>query len=132
MIQALNSSLVIFFYRRVRHVHPTILGGHVDHVIATLGTWLSLVKEGGPIGPGTLWPIFISGCEATTPAQRSAISDIVDKAGTKSGVVPFRTAKEIMSKLWKLQDEQKAANLGDALPTWIDVLKEQRICPMFC
>lgn len=132
MVQALNSALVIFFYRRVRQVHPAILGGHVDHVIATLEAWLSLIKDGSPVGPGTLWPIFIAGCEATTISQRDAILYIVDQAGTKSGLQPFRTAKDIMSEVWRRQDEQQAANLGDPLPTWMDVLKMQKLWPMFC
>ncbi|CAG8905548.1 unnamed protein product [Penicillium egyptiacum] len=132
MVQALNSSLVIFFYRRVRQVHPGILSGHVDHVIAALRIWLSFVKEGYPVGLGTLWPMFISGCEATTQAQRSAILDIVDQAGAKSRFEPFQTAKDIMSKQWKLQDEQQASNLGNRLSTWVDILREQKIWPMFC
>ncbi|CAG8232401.1 unnamed protein product [Penicillium nalgiovense] len=132
MVQALNSSLVIFFYRRVKQVHPAILSGYVDHVISTLRIWLSFVKEGCPVGLGTLWPIFISGCEATTQAQRSEILDIVDQAGVKSGLMPFRTAKDIMSKQWRLQDEQQAFNLGSHLPTWVDILREQKIWPIFC
>lgn len=132
MVQALNSSLVIFFYRRVKQVHPAILGGHVDHVISTLQIWLAFVKEGCPVGLGTLWPIFISGCEATTQIQRSAILDIVDQAGAKSGLMPFRTAKDIMSKQWRLQDEQQVSNLGGHLPTWVDILRDQKIWPIFC
>lgn len=132
MVQALNSALVIFFYRRVRQVHPGILGGQVDHVIATLRSWLLLVRNGSPIGPGTLWPMFIAGCEATTKPQRDAILDIVDQAGTQSGLSPFKTARDIMSDVWRRQDEQQVDNIGDPLPTWMDVLKERGLLLMFC
>ena len=132
MVQALNSALVIFFYRRVRQLHPAILGGHVDHVITTLKAWLSLVRDGSPVGPGTLWPMFIAGCEAATKPQRDAILDIVDQAGNKNGLLPFRIAKDIMSEVWRIQDKQQVVHHGDTLPTWMDVLKKQKVWPMFC
>ncbi|KAJ5354472.1 hypothetical protein N7541_005516 [Penicillium brevicompactum] len=132
MVQALNTALVIFFYRRVRQVHPAVLSGYVDHIITTFREWLALVRDGSPVGPGALWPIFIAGCEATTKPQRDAILDIVDQAGIKSGFAPFKIAKDIMAEVWRTRDQQQAVNIGDPLPSWIDVLKAQRIWPMFC
>jgi arginine metabolism regulation protein II len=58
--------------------------------------------------------------------------DIVDQAGAKSGLMPFRTAKDIMSKQWRLQDEQQVSSLGGHLPTWVDILRDQKIWPIFC
>ncbi|CAG8396105.1 unnamed protein product [Penicillium salamii] len=132
MVQALNSALVIFFYRRVRRVHPAILSGYVDHIITTFRDWLVLVKDGSPIGPGTLWPIFMAGCEATTKLQRDAILEIVGQAGAKSGFLPFKIAEDIMSEVWLVQDQQQLANISDPLPTWVDFLKKRKIWPMFC
>lgn len=36
MLRALNSALVVFFYRRIRGVHPWILQVHVNDVIEAL------------------------------------------------------------------------------------------------
>jgi arginine metabolism regulation protein II len=76
--------------------------------------------------------MFIAGCEATTKPQRDAILDIVDQAGTQSGLLPFKTARDIMSDVWRRQDEQQVDNIGDPLPTWMDVLKERGLLLMFC
>ncbi|PYH96501.1 hypothetical protein BO71DRAFT_481946 [Aspergillus ellipticus CBS 707.79] len=61
ILHALNSALVIFFYRRIRQVHPIILEGQVDRVISKLGELDAALTEASHSGPGTAWPLFIAG-----------------------------------------------------------------------
>ena len=81
MVQALNSALGTLTYKRVRQVHPAILGGHVDHIITTFKDGLSNVRDEGLVVSGTLWPMSTAGCEAAIKPQGDAILEIVDQAG---------------------------------------------------
>lgn len=132
VLQAFNSALLIFFYRRVRQIHPAILQNEVEHVIVALSAFHSGLSEKDPLGPGTLWPIFVAGCEATTSAQRESIIQLLEKAKLKSGLAPFKIAENMIFEVWGRQDAQLAANRREPLPTWIDVSKDQGIWPMFC
>ncbi|KAJ5408749.1 hypothetical protein N7509_002632 [Penicillium cosmopolitanum] len=132
MLEALNSALVIFFYRRIREAHPAVLQGHVDSVIYALEECKASLLEDGPTGPGTAWPAFIAGCEALTTSRRNAIMQWLNDASSTCGYASFATARDIMVKSWQRQDEHLAANRGDSMPSWIDIVKEEQIWPLFC
>lgn len=130
MLRALNSALVIFFYRRIRQVHPAVLQGYVDSVITALDDFDTALAQCQHPGPGTAWPAFMAGCEAMTAARREAIMAWVRKGSAQSGFTAFTRAMEIMVEVWKRQDEHAAR--GDMIPTWVDVVKEWQLWPIFC
>ncbi|KAL3496341.1 fungal-specific transcription factor domain-containing protein [Aspergillus germanicus] len=132
MLRALNSALVIFFYRRIRRVHPAIMAAHVDSAIDALAQFSLSLPPGNSTGPGAAWPAFIAGCEALTPARRESIMVWLDNAISTCGPAGFRTAREIMIELWARQDEHLQTNRGEPMPTWIDLVREKQIWPLFC
>lgn len=132
MLRALNAALVILFYRRIRHVHPSILEGQVDKVIIALRSFDAALSANDSTGPGTIWPAFMAGCEAISPIQRDSILQLVERGEKRCGFVPFKTAKEIMAQLWRRQDDHLANNLTESLPTWIDIVRESQVWPTFC
>ncbi|KAJ6031311.1 transcriptional regulator family: Fungal Specific TF [Penicillium herquei] len=131
MLEALNEALMIFFYRRIREVHPAVLQGHVDNVINALLS-SSISSQDGHTGPGTAWPVFIAGCEALTPTRREAILRWLDTASSSCGFTTFATARDIMLKVWDKQDEHLRANRGDQMLSWIELAKEEQTWPLFC
>lgn len=132
MLQALNEALVIFFYRRVRKIHPVALEGHVDNVISALNRFSEVLPHDDPAVPGTAWPAFIAGCEAITSVKQESITKWLDNAESVSGFTVFRTAKSIMFKLWSRQAEHLRTNRGDSIPTWVDVAKQGQVWPLLC
>lgn len=132
MLQALGAALLIFFYRRIRNVHPAVLQGHVDSVVSALSEFNTVLPQGDPAGPGTAWPAFIAGCEAITTTRRESITKWLDNAESMSGFTAFKTAKNIMFELWRKQDEHLRKNSGDPIPTWMDVVKQHQLWPLFC
>lgn len=132
MLEALNGALLIFFYRRVREAHPAVLQGHVDSVIMALEACRASMDQSNPTGPGTAWPAFIAGCEAVTSARREAFIRWLDNASSMSGFKSYATARDIMTQVWRKQDDHLAAFGGDRMPSWIDVAKENKIWPLFC
>lgn len=132
MLEALNNALVIFFYRRVRKVHPAVIQCQVDNVITALEQSRASMPERDPTGPGTAWPAFIAGCEAITSARREAYIRWLDNASSISGFSSFATARGIMIKVWRRQDEHLATNRGDAMPCWIEIAIEDSTWPLLC
>lgn len=129
ILQALNAALVILFYRRVRRVHPVILESQVEKVVLALE---SINMESYHIGPGFLWPVFLAGCEATKKAHQDSILRLIGEAKKQCCLAPFILAGDIMAELWLMRDEHSPVNQRESLPTWIDILKQQQIGPMFC
>lgn len=132
MLHAFNGSLVIFFYRRIRKVHPAVLGGHVDNVISALEKFNAALPLEGHTGPGTAWPAFVAGCEAITSTRREAILRCLDDAYSIRSFAAFTAARSIMTELWRRQDEHLGTNRGDRLPSWVDVLKDGNLWPLLC
>ncbi|CRG83251.1 Transcriptional regulatory protein pro-1 [Talaromyces islandicus] len=128
---AMNAALVIFFYRRVRQVHPVILSSYVDIVIAALSEF-DWTDSSGVVAPATVWPIFIAGCEALTSTRRTAILQFLQKAETIYRFPAFKIAVDIMTELWSLQDEHLETNQSDPMTTWTDIIRRRRIWPLFC
>lgn len=132
MLRALNSALVIFFYRRIRQVHPAILQGHVDSVITALRDYDNSLVQWQHPGPGTAWPAFMAGCEAITTPRREAILQWVEKGGSQCGFAAFTSAREVMMEVWKRQDGHLSTRGGEGVPTWVEVVKDWQMWPIFC
>lgn len=110
-------------------MHPAILESQVEKVILALG---NLRMETYHAGAGSLWPVFLAGCEATKKTHRDSMLRLVEEAEKQCVLAPFKMAKDIMTELWQIQDDHLAANRRQSMPTWIDVLKQRQIWPMFC
>lgn len=142
MLRALSSALVIFFYRRIRHVNPWILQSHVDDVITALQNFdVSLTRQ-NLRGPGTAWPAFIAGCEAGVGPRRASLVKWVETAFWKTGLQPFKAAQEMMQEVWARRDQAgvspratRAASKpkSDQSPlTWIEICREKTEWVILC
>lgn len=129
MIRAFNSSLTIFFYRRVRNVSPWILQEHVEKVIRALQDFKISCERYDMNGPGSPWPSFIAGCEAMSTSQREYFKTWFDSAFELTGFTRFQTAKTCMIEVWQHRDSLKRdrAATGDVIYSWIHLLQEKRI-----
>jgi arginine metabolism regulation protein II len=104
MLLALNSALVVYFYRRVRRVNSCILQGYVTQIISELHQWDECLARCDMIGPGTAWPAFMAGCEAMDEDQRRSLTEWLDKASAQSGLASYSTARAVMEEVWKRKD----------------------------
>ncbi|KAJ9657792.1 hypothetical protein H2198_004099 [Neophaeococcomyces mojaviensis] len=141
MLRALNSALVIFFYRRIRDVNALILQSHVDDVINALQNFdLSLAQQNLQ-GPGTAWPTFIAGCEANTGPRRQALLARMERAHRKTGSHCFQSAKTMMQEVWARRDQMatspKSTRSGSgrtakSSTTWIELSREKKEWVILC
>ena len=143
MLRALNSALVIFYYRRIRDVNAWILQCHVDDVIDALGHFDESMCQMSFHGPGTAWPAFIAGCEASSVARRDALLKWVETAFWKTGLYCYRAARDMMQEIWTRRDEAAAsprstrssgnkAEKTQRAITWIELSREKREWVILC
>ncbi|KAK5086907.1 hypothetical protein LTR05_004077 [Lithohypha guttulata] len=136
MLQAMNAALVLYFYRRIRNVNSLILQSHVDEVIEALRNFdLSLIRY-QVASPGTAWPAFIAGCEASPGPRRDYLSTWVSNAFAKTGLQSYKAAETMMSGVFMRKDQvaaspRSARNAGPAT-TWIEISKEQKEWVILC
>ena len=147
MLRALNSALVIFFYRRIRDVHPWILQVHVNEVIEALKDFDRGIAQNPKYRRGTMgtpWPAFMAGCEAMTSSNRDWIVSWLEKRSS-SPAAGYRSCVKIMREVWlrreaatAAQDAEKGDHLSrkqsrkkaDRKCTWIHILREHKCWPM--
>ncbi|KAH3335996.1 hypothetical protein KXW81_002421 [Aspergillus fumigatus] len=132
MLRALNAALLIFFYRRVRQVHPAVLDDYVDNVITALADFQKAVPAEHPMSPATAWPMFIAGCEALTASKRDAVLEFFNRAESICRFPIFKTAREILTDVWNQQDQHLETNRRDPIPTWINIVRQKNLWPLFC
>jgi arginine metabolism regulation protein II len=138
MLRALTSALVIFFYRRIRKVHPWILQGHVNDVITALKDFDLALSRSTQQGPGTPWAAFIAGCEAVSPVSRNWLLEWMEKGSKQSAFHGFTASQHIMREVWERRDaadkttENHSGSVGNhrysshkksEICTWVDVLR---------
>lgn len=104
MVRALNSALVLYFYRRIRSVNPCILQGYVTQIIDAIRDFESALAHHGIEGPGTGWPAFMAGCEAIGAERREFLLHWMERAGAKCGMPAYARAREIMVEVWRRRD----------------------------
>ncbi|EEU37433.1 uncharacterized protein NECHADRAFT_101978 [Fusarium vanettenii 77-13-4] len=67
LITAFHSAVLIFFYRRVRQLHPFLLQPFVEKTIANLEAFEQEQRNFSLVNCGIVWPGFIAGAEAVDP-----------------------------------------------------------------
>ncbi|EXL55772.1 hypothetical protein FOCG_06316 [Fusarium oxysporum f. sp. radicis-lycopersici 26381] len=80
MFRCLTAALLIFFYRRIRNVHPLVLQVYVDQIIRGLEIFDDSLARHGQAGPGSAWAAFIAGCEAMGESRREKLRQWMDRA----------------------------------------------------
>ena len=148
MHRAMNSALVIFFYRRIRNVHPWILQPHVHEVVDGLKEFDHLVAQNAHYTCGTVgtfWPAFMAGCEATTETTRTWLSSWLEKRAQNSPTAGNRSSIQIMCQVWRRRDAAMATEHSDEARhegrsrsqrkadmkcTWVHVLRDEKYWPM--
>ncbi|KAH7084593.1 fungal-specific transcription factor domain-containing protein [Paraphoma chrysanthemicola] len=131
MLRAMGSALVIFFYRRVRNVHPFILQSHVGDVITALRDFDLALGADNTKSPGTPWPAFIAGCEALSVSTRECLMEWMQKGASLSASNGFTSSQKIMREVWEqrdaarsIQDPESGISKRGEVYSWVNVLRE--------
>lgn len=133
IVQALNSALVIFFYRRVYGLSRCLLQPYVHEVVTALKDF-SLACEVYRIeASGSPWPAFMAGCEAMNGAVRHYLSSWMRRGFDQTGFDRFKTMLNCMEQVWKQQEALNPAdNKGSTkgVPCWESYCRDQQLYVM--
>lgn len=143
MLKALSSALVIYFYRRIRNVNSLILQSHIDEVFDALRGYDSSLEPQSNSGPGTGWPAFIAGCEASTGSRRDFATTWMQKAFTRTGMQGYKSAQAVMLAVWERRDQPSASprttrnssaklNRPQSTANWMEIARERNEWVLLC
>lgn len=148
MHRAMNAALVIFFYRRIRNVHPWILQIYVKNVVEALRDFDRDITRNSTYKCGTVgtpWPAFIAGCEAITKNDQAWFVAWLRERATKSPSAGTDSALDVMREVWRRRAAARDANATHAHShhsgvgprgnshvefTWVRILQERKNWPM--
>ncbi|RDH28675.1 hypothetical protein BDQ94DRAFT_96056 [Aspergillus welwitschiae] len=86
--------LIIYFYRCVRGINPTILQPYVQQTIHHLSEFDKQKQIAGDRSSNTCWPGFVAACKAIEPQTRQAFIRWLERSGEGTGIRMFNVALE--------------------------------------
>ncbi|KAB8268238.1 fungal-specific transcription factor domain-containing protein [Aspergillus minisclerotigenes] len=117
MVLALHKALLVFFYRRIYDVDPTILQDRVWQVQDSL----SRCDRGDiPTAP-LLWAAFVAACEALDPTLRDWFTNWFNRSFKASGLQNFKFALNIAKQVWEKQGRSLSS---DNSTSWPQVMRD--------
>ncbi|KAE8157417.1 fungal-specific transcription factor domain-containing protein [Aspergillus tamarii] len=117
MVLALHKALLVFFYRRIYDVDPTILQDRVWQIQNSL----SQCDRGDiPTAP-LLWAAFVAACEALDPVLRDWFTNWFNRSFKASGLHNFRFALKIAKQVWEKQGQSLKS---DNSTSWPQVMRD--------
>ncbi|KAH7007434.1 fungal-specific transcription factor domain-containing protein [Ilyonectria destructans] len=121
LLLALHSSLIIFYYRRVRKINPVILQSYVEQVYTHLlrCTEFSLQHDQTV---AMVWPGFIAACEALSLDSQQKWLQWLREASQRSNLSGFDVAADVATEVWKRRKEE-----CDITVSWVDVLRQNNL-----
>jgi arginine metabolism regulation protein II len=120
LILAIHGALLIYFYRRISNLNPTILQGYVDETIDHLLQCEQEKLNANLINCGIAWPGFIAATEAIGEVRQMKILGWLRQSSQVSGMRNFDVAADVAERVWQLRRE------GRPDATWVDVVKESK------
>lgn len=108
LVIALHNAVLIWFYRRILHIHPYTLQAYVRRGRQALVEYEETKSRYELGNLGIAWPAFVIGCEAQEQEDRVGIGKWLQDAAESSGARSFRAALEIVQKVWERRDNGNA------------------------
>jgi arginine metabolism regulation protein II len=117
---AIHHGILIYYYRRIPNLDPSLLQFHVDAIMKLLRHCRHEMKKVGIINCGIVWPGFLAAAEALGCARQASIRSFLRESTRISGMRSFDIAMDVAEEVWRLRAEK-----GNAAVSWVHVLAEQ-------
>jgi arginine metabolism regulation protein II len=119
LAEAVHAALMIYFYRRVRDMHPIAVQHWVKKTAQHLLALDQLKARCGDRSSSFCWPGFIAGCESTDRKTRAELSDWLERSYKSTNIGMFRVAESAMRSVWRSNTHLEAQ-----AHCWYDTLRE--------
>ncbi|KAI8653676.1 Zn(2)-C6 fungal-type domain-containing protein [Fusarium sp. Ph1] len=122
LITAFHCAVLIFFYRRVRQLHPFLLQPFVEKTIANLEAFEQEQRKFSLVNCGIVWPGFIAGAEAVDPDLQARFHKRLQDCSRSSGMQNFGFAADFLQDFWALRRQKGNENM-----TWMDMVRDRQL-----
>ncbi len=122
LIEAFHSAATIYFYRRVRHLHPLPLQHLVEKTLSNLQAFEQEQQRFSILNCGIVWPGFIAGAEALDSNLQYRFEKHLRSCADNSGMHNFATSADFLQKLWTSRRER-----GNETLTWMDLVRDRHL-----
>ncbi|KAK9364929.1 fungal-specific transcription factor domain-containing protein [Lipomyces kononenkoae] len=119
---AIHSAIVIFFYRRVRELHPLLLQSYVDKTITSLELFEQEKRNFSFANCGIVWPGFIAATEAIELNLRERSYRLLKNCAQTSGMHNYDVAAKVLQYLWRAREDSGNSNM-----TWMELVKNRQL-----
>ncbi|OJJ29953.1 hypothetical protein ASPWEDRAFT_144015 [Aspergillus wentii DTO 134E9] len=116
MVLAVHQALILFYYRRIRNIHASILQ---ETVRKTLGYLVQ--SDQADRGCAIPWPGFLAACEALDPQLQSELAGWLRSTGQRTGLRSFITAAETAERVWRARRDREDYTLS-----WLEVMNSSQ------
>lgn len=117
--EAMHSALLIYFYRQVRRINPTVLQHFVSKAITNLLAYEQELNIKRLPSAAICWPAFIVACEALDHGDRDQISGWLLRQGQRSGIRNFEMARDVAMQVWEAREATRDVNFS-----WTDIFRK--------
>ncbi|RMJ07776.1 hypothetical protein CDV36_012626 [Fusarium kuroshium] len=122
LITAFHCAVLIFFYRRVRQLHPFLLQPFVEKTITNLEAFEQEQRNFSLVNCGIVWPGFIAGAEAVDLELQARFYKRLQDCSRSSGMHNFGFAAEFLQDFWALRGQKGNENM-----TWMDMVRDRQL-----
>lgn len=118
-MEAMQSALLVLFYRCVRKVDTLMIQHLVDKTIQSLLRCTDSRQRSNDPSSNICWPLFIAGSEALNLATRRQVGKLLNGEVARTGMRMFEVAAQAINAVWSARDQENNRNLS-----WSKVLQE--------
>lgn len=126
LIAAFHNAIMIFFYRRVRHLHPLLLQPLAEKTLAYLQSFEQEQQRFSVCNCEIVWPAFIAGAEAMDRGLQDRFDQHLRDCANRSGMRNFETAADFLLELWEARRTEKNTSM-----TWLDLMTAKKVSLIF-
>jgi hypothetical protein len=119
LAEAVHAALMIYFYRRVKDVHPMAVQHWVEKTAQHLLALDRSKARCGDRSSSFCWPGFIAGCESIDRKMRAKLSDWLERSYKSTNIGMFKVAESAMRSVWRSNTYP-----GAQAHCWYDALRK--------
>lgn len=120
LILAIHGAILVYFYRRVKVIHPFALQPHVESIVKHLEQHEEEKITSSVMNAGIVWPGFIAAVEALDEQLQQRAFRWLRECARRTGMRNFDTAADFAMELWKYRDAE-----GDVTISWTKLVQDR-------
>lgn len=105
LIGAIHSAIIIFFYRRIRNIHPLMVQFYAERTISKLEQFEKEKRTLCLTNCGIVWPGFIAAAEAVDGGLQERARVLLSGCAKATGMRNFDVACDVVEGMWRMRRE---------------------------